>query len=78
MTVRVFARHRGPLVLECLGDEPLEIFRTDGSRVELGAARKVRLCRCGASRAVPLCDGAHHRVDFATPDPGQEDGGDSM
>jgi CDGSH-type Zn-finger protein len=67
VTVRLRARPRGPLVVELEGDEPLEVFRADGSRVELSGQRKLRLCRCGASAYAPLCDGSHDRVGFEAP-----------
>lgn len=67
MTVRISTCPRGPLVLENDGGDPIEILRADGSRVELSNARKIRLCRCGASAYKPLCDGAHNRIGFEAP-----------
>lgn len=60
MTVSLRVRHRGPLVVE--GD--FEIVGADGERLELGDAKKVKLCRCGQSRNRPFCDGSHYRTDF--------------
>lgn len=68
MTVRISMCPRGPLVVENQDGAPLEILRADGSRVELPNVKKIRLCRCGASAYKPLCDGAHNRVGFETPE----------
>lgn len=40
---------------------------TDPSGAVLDPGRRVSLCRCGASRCQPLCDGSHKIV--AVPDP---------
>ncbi len=60
MTTRVHARKRGPIVLE--GD--FEIFDSEGKRLPASDLPRVRLCRCGASKTTPLCDGSHDRIGF--------------
>jgi len=67
VTVRITTRPRGPLVVDIADGVPLEIVRADGSRVELPSAKRVRLCRCGASAHAPLCDGSHDRIGFEAP-----------
>ena len=47
-------------------------IRLDG----VPAGCRLTLCRCGASKNKPYCDGSHHRVSFATtgePPAGQAD-----
>lgn len=60
MTTKLSVRHRGPLVVE--GD--FELFDAKGERIELGASQRVKLCRCGASKQPPICDGSHYKTDF--------------
>lgn len=60
MTVKVQVRARGPLVLE--GD--FKLVDGQGAEVPCGAARRVALCRCGASATKPFCDGSHYRTGF--------------
>lgn len=55
-------RSDGPLVLE--GDFRLE-DRT-GNGIEGGSAA---LCRCGASKKKPFCDGSHREIEFRADDP---------
>jgi CDGSH-type Zn-finger protein len=62
--VRIETRHRGPLVVE--GE--FELYDAEGERIDLGVARKVKLCRCGASKTRPLCDGSHYRIPFEAPE----------
>jgi CDGSH-type Zn-finger protein/uncharacterized Fe-S cluster protein YjdI len=50
----------GPLVV--LGN--LEICTGTGHTVERTA--KIALCRCGASRRKPFCDGTHAQIGFST------------
>lgn len=58
----------GPLVIHCKANGPLQlrgafVLVTDDGRVlHAGSARA--LCRCGASRERPFCDGSHHVVGF--------------
>lgn len=66
MTTSIRARKRGPLVLE--GE--FEIFDAEGKRLPVSDLRCVHLCRCGASKTTPLCDGSHNRIGFK---PGNED-----
>ena len=51
-------RHRGPLVLQ----GPVRIEREDGTLVR--EAESTALCRCGASREMPFCDGSHRVTLF--------------
>jgi CDGSH-type Zn-finger protein/uncharacterized Fe-S cluster protein YjdI len=60
LTVRL--RTDGPLVLE----GPFVLVGSDGRRAE-GAAGA--LCRCGASKKKPLCDGSHREIAFQADDP---------
>jgi CDGSH-type Zn-finger protein len=64
MTARISARPRGPLVIE--GD--IELTDMQGNRVDVSGRKKILLCRCGASRTRPLCDGSHNRIGFEAPD----------
>ena len=68
MTVRLRPRPSGPLVVESDEGDSLEIQRMDGSLVDVSGARKVRVCRCGATARAPLCDGSHNRVAFSDPE----------
>ena len=65
MSTVIKARPRGPLVVE--GD--IELYDTQGERIDTQDRAKVLLCRCGASRNAPLCDGSHNRTNFEAPDP---------
>jgi uncharacterized Fe-S cluster protein YjdI/CDGSH-type Zn-finger protein len=46
---------------------PMEIRTVDGALVK--RARRVSLCRCGASENKPFCDGSHERIGFDDPGP---------
>jgi len=60
MTTKLKPRKRGPVVIE--GD--FEIFDAQGRRLPISDRSRAQLCRCGASRTTPLCDGSHDRVGF--------------
>jgi CDGSH-type Zn-finger protein len=66
VTVKISCRQRGPLVVEFAPGE-LELIEPSGQPRELGDVRRVLLCRCGASKSRPYCDGSHHRVAFDVP-----------
>ena len=51
-------RHNGPLVLQ--GSVRVEL--ADGTLVR--EAESMALCRCGASREAPFCDGSHRVTLF--------------
>ncbi|MBC7562164.1 MAG: CDGSH iron-sulfur domain-containing protein [Gemmatimonadaceae bacterium] len=51
-------RRNGPLVLT----GPVNLVREDGSL--LREADSMALCRCGASREAPFCDGSHRVTVF--------------
>jgi len=46
---------------------PVEV--TAGSGARLARAEKVFLCRCGASKNKPFCDGSHKGAGFSAPAP---------
>lgn len=64
MSATVKVKARGPLVIE--GD--FEVVDPQGQALCAGL-KKVALCRCGASKARPLCDGSHHRIGFGDDEP---------
>lgn len=72
MSVKICARARGPLVIET--DQPIELIGPDGKVLEVEPGSKLFLCRCGASRSRPRCDGSHNRIGFEAPDPAADDG----
>ena len=45
----------------------VSIVRSDG--VPLEVRNRVTLCRCGASKNKPFCDGSHHEIGFKAPTP---------
>lgn len=63
LTIRL--RENGPLVLE----GRYELRSADGQVIEGSAGA---LCRCGASRNKPFCDGAHRGIGFEADDPSAE------
>jgi CDGSH-type Zn-finger protein len=57
---RISTRRRGPLVVEgCV-----RLYDASGNELDVGERSRVLLCRCGASRSKPLCDGSHYRIGF--------------
>lgn len=58
MTVQIKARHRGPFLVT--GD--IELHDENGELIDTSGQTKVALCRCGASKSAPLCDGSHNRL----------------
>ncbi len=56
--VRIRLRHNGPLLLQ----GPVQVVDADGGVIRL--AESMALCRCGASRELPFCDGSHRVTLF--------------
>ena len=58
----------GPLALNPIPDGPLEVSGNlklyAGSGRAAWQGRKVYLCRCGASKNKPFCDGSHKEIGF--------------
>ena len=55
---RITPREDGPLVVE----HPPRLTGPDGAEIETKAV--AALCRCGASKNKPFCDGSHNDVGF--------------
>jgi CDGSH-type Zn-finger protein len=53
-------RENGPLLVE--GDD-VTLVDWNGNPYEV-AKRPFALCRCGASKSKPFCDGSHRTIDF--------------
>ena len=58
LKLQIRLRHNGPLVLQ----GPVRVVREDGAL--LREAASAALCRCGASREKPFCDGSHRVTLF--------------
>ncbi len=56
--LRIRLRYNGPLVLQ----GSVRVEREDGSLIR--EAESTALCRCGASREMPFCDGSHRVTAF--------------
>jgi CDGSH-type Zn-finger protein len=57
---RLTVRSNGPIALE--GE--FLIVDKHGRPIDLGGRPVVLLCRCGAARSKPFCDGSHNRMGF--------------
>jgi len=52
----------GPILIR----GPFTLRDQEGNEIEVGR-RTVALCRCGASRSRPFCDGTHKVARFSAP-----------
>ena len=54
-------RDNGPFVIKA----PVQVVDHDGKPVTIPAGQEtIALCRCGASKNKPFCDGAHNGCGF--------------
>ncbi|MBC7644789.1 MAG: CDGSH iron-sulfur domain-containing protein [Thermoleophilia bacterium] len=57
--VTITVRPNGPYVIT----GTVKVIDTDGNPYE--EREVIKLCRCGASKTKPFCDGEHSRIGFA-------------
>lgn len=61
--VKITVRKDGPLLVE----GPFELTDADGGVFPLDASKPAyALCRCGASKNAPFCDGSHKAAGFSS------------
>lgn len=58
--VKVSVRDNGPFLVS----GPITVEDGAGNQFDLGGKEMIALCRCGASKNRPFCDGAHKGCDF--------------
>ena len=58
--VQITALKNGPYKV----DGPIVIEDAGGQQKEINAGQSVSLCRCGASKNKPYCDGTHAKIGF--------------
>lgn len=68
MSIRIVVKHRGPLAIDIPAGESVELVDRAGAAIDTGGRTRLLLCRCGASKQRPFCDGSHNRVAFASDD----------
>jgi len=61
--MKIRMRENGPVMLETNGEAKL----TQEGQEKVVAAKMVMLCRCGQSKNMPFCDGAHAKANFKAP-----------
>lgn len=59
--VIITIKNNGPLRVEGTG---FEIRDAAGKAFDLGGRTAVSICRCGASKKQPFCDGSHGECQF--------------
>jgi CDGSH-type Zn-finger protein len=60
MATKITCRPNGPYLVE--GE--IELYDTNGQRIDTSGRPKVALCRCGGSTTKPFCDGTHSKIGF--------------
>lgn len=58
--VKIVVRDNGPFLVT----GPITVEDGDGKAFDLGGKETIALCRCGASKNRPFCDGEHNRCGF--------------
>ena len=58
--VQINTRENGPLLVT----GPITLTDHQGNAFDLGGKETIALCRCGATKNRPFCDGAHKSCDF--------------
>ncbi|MCH2210976.1 MAG: CDGSH iron-sulfur domain-containing protein [Fuerstiella sp.] len=61
---KVTVRDNGPLLLTGFG----VVEDAEGSAFDTGGKETIALCRCGASKNRPFCDGFHRECNFEAVD----------
>ena len=57
---KIVVRDHGPLLVTGVGT----VEDADGNTFDTGGKDTIALCRCGASKNRPFCDGAHRECGF--------------
>ena len=61
--VKITVRKNGSLKIE----GPIELYDADGNAFPLDPSKPaIALCRCGASKNAPFCDGSHKECEFTS------------
>ena len=42
----------------------LKLIDSTGQPIDVSGEKKIWLCRCGASKTKPFCDGSHETIGF--------------
>ena len=58
--VQINTRENGPLLVT----GPITLTDHQGNAFDLGGKETIALCRCGATKNRPFCDGAHKGSGF--------------
>jgi len=61
---KIVVRDHGPLLITGAG----VVEDAEGNAFDTGGKETIALCRCGATRNRPFCDGAHRDCDFEAAD----------
>lgn len=56
----IVVRDHGPLLVTGIS----KVEDADGNTFDTGGKETIALCRCGASKNRPFCDGAHRECGF--------------
>jgi CDGSH-type Zn-finger protein len=68
MPIKILFTPNGSIAV---GGDLSELKLTDstGQRIDIGAEKTLFLCRCGASKTKPWCDGSHETIGFSADQP---------
>jgi CDGSH-type Zn-finger protein len=68
MTVKMVFSADGSIVVG--GDlSALKLTDSAGQPIDISGQTKLFLCRCGASKTKPFCDGSHETIAFSAAEP---------
>jgi CDGSH-type Zn-finger protein len=73
MTVKMVFSANGSIVVG--GDlSALKLTDSTGQPIDISGEKKIFLCRCGASKTKPFCDGSHETNGFSAAEPAARPG----
>jgi CDGSH-type Zn-finger protein len=68
MPITIVCRKDGSLGIAAEFVPELTLLDHEGNPFPLPEGKGVSLCRCGASKRKPFCDGTHKTIGFKAPD----------